>query len=531
MRRRNATVGCLLGLLMAYVVFYAVVLHPDRKQIQAVTTTRTVAFSKVKAANTNITVTVDKAAQMQKSPDKTVGSSSLPEDVRLNFVLILIDDLGWKDLACYGNTFHETPNIDRLASQGMKFTQAYASAPVCSPTRGAILTGRYPARTRVTDWIPGYSVGNSKPMRPPEWTKHLPLEEHSLAHALAGAGYVSASIGKWHLGGPTFWPLGQNFSVNIGGCDMGQPPTYWSPYGIPTLPDGPKGEYLTDRLTLEAIKFINESKEQPFFLYLSHYAVHEPIEAKKDLIDKYEEKAKKEKLHPKPNTAYAAMLESVDDGVGAVIATLNKLMLSNRTVVFFASDNGGLIQVTSNAPLRAGKGSVYEGAYRVPFITTFPGVVPPNTISYTPVNSVDLFPTILEMAGIDLGDYKYLDGVSLVPEFLQQAPLKPRSLFWHYPHYHIIGGATPFGAVRQGDMKLIEFYEDNRVELYNLTADIGETKDLSKSMPDKVVSLRDDLGKWRSCVNAQMPDRNQNQENMKDKRKKKRKFGNIPLKK
>src|SRR4051794_11841195 len=284
-------------------------------------------------------------------------SAAAPEGAA-NVVLILADDLGWTDLSCYGSDFYETPHIDRLARDGMKFTQAYSACTVCSPTRAAILTGKYPARLHVTDWIPGLPPENPK-LLVPDWTKHLPLEETTLARALHPAGYFSASIGKWHLGGEEFWPDKQGFDLNLAGTAASQPTSYFAPYKITTLPEGPKGEYLTDRLGEEAARFLEQHKDKPFFLYFPHFAVHLPVQGKEALVEKY-----RTKRHPgqaQNNAGYAAMIESLDDTVGRIRSKLEELKLADRTIVIFASDNGGRVPTTSNKPLRVGKGSCYEG--------------------------------------------------------------------------------------------------------------------------------------------------------------------------
>jgi arylsulfatase A len=420
-----------------------------------------------------------------------------------NVVFILIDDLGWADVACYGSTFHETPEIDRLARQGMRFTDAYAACCVCSPTRASILTGKYPARLHLTNWIKGFRPANPK-LLDPDWTMHLRHEEVTLAEALKPAGYASAAVGKWHLGDAEYRPETQGFDLNVGGDHRGQPPTYFSPFRIPGVPDGKPGDYLTDRLTDEAEKFMEANRDRPFFLYLSHYAVHTPLQAKKDLTEKYQAKVKPESAQR--NAVYAAMIDSVDESVGRVMRKLDALRIADRTAVFFTSDNGGLASVTSNAPLRAGKGSPWEGGVREPLIVAWPGVVKPGSVCNAPVSSVDYYPTILEMAGA-AGDPRHnaaVDGESIVPLLKQTGSLKRSEVFWHFPHYHG-GGATPYGAVRQGDYKLVEFYEDGRVELYNLKDDIGERRDLAGQMPEKAAALRRRLEGWRRDVGAQMP--------------------------
>jgi len=438
---------------------------------------------------------------------------------RPNFVFILIDDLGWRDVGCYGSTIYQTPNIDRLARQGMRFTDGYAACPVCSPTRASILTGKYPARLHLTDWIAGHKRAWAK-LAIPKWTMYLRHEEVTIAEALKPAGYVSASIGKWHLGGQAYRPETQGFDTNFGGYSRGAPPSYFWPYRIQIIKEGKQGEYLTDRCTDEALKFIEASKDKPFFLYLTHYAVHTPLQAKKGLIDSY--RAKGRPARGQNNATYAAMIHSVDESVGRVMKKLEALGIANRTVIFFMSDNGGLARVTSNAPLRAGKGTMYEGGIREPWIVKWPGVVKPGTKCDVPVISVDFYPTILEMAGVKGDPSHVVDGESNVPLLRRGGGLQREAIFWHYPHYHP-GGATPCGAVRRGDYKLIEFYEDHRVELYNLRKDVGERNDLAKKMPRPAAELRKMLDEWRKAVGAQMPTPNPNYDPEKARHRRRRK--------
>jgi|SRR6516165_314856 arylsulfatase A-like enzyme len=430
---------------------------------------------------------------------------------KLNFVFILIDDMGWKDAGCNGSTFYQTPNIDRLAAQGMRFTDGYAACPVCSPTRASILTGKYPARLHLTDWLPGRADRPSQKLLRPRFRQFLPLEEVTIARALKPMGYVSASIGKWHLGGKPYYPEQHGFDLNIGGTERGSPPSYFFPYknpniSIPILPGGREGEYLTDRLTEEAEKFINQNNNKPFFLYLAHYAVHIPLQAKKDIIAKYQARARPD--DEQNNAIYAAMVESVDESVGRVMRKLDELRIADRTVIFFTSDNGGLsvkegpnTPATSNAPLRAGKGYLYEGGIREPLIIRWPGTAKAGSVCHVPVSSVDFYPTILEMTGLPK---QPVDGESLVPLLKQIGALKRDTLYWHYPHYSNQGG-KPGGAVRRGDYKLIEFYEDGKLEMYNLKEDIGEKNDLAATMPGKVKEMQAILKQWRQGVNAQMP--------------------------
>jgi arylsulfatase A-like enzyme len=422
-----------------------------------------------------------------------------------NIVFFLVDDLGWTDLGCFGSDLYETPNIDRLARQGMKFTAAYSACTVCSPTRAALLTGKYPARLHVTDWIHGHKRPDAK-LTVPKWTEYLPHEEVTVAAALKRAGYATASVGKWHLGDRRAdWPDRHGFDRNVAGYGAGQPPSYFSPYRIPTLTDGPAGEYLTDRLAAEAVRFVEANRERPFFLYFPHYGVHTPLQAKKELVEKFQRKVRPGLRHT--NATYAAMIASVDEAVGRVLAKLDELRLTDRTVVVFTSDNGGLLRSTSNAPLRAGKGSSYEGGVRVPAVVKWPGVTPPDSACAAPIITPDFYPTLLQIAGA-AGDAKHnaaVDGVSLVPLLRDPyAALKREAIYWHYPHYHP-GGATPYGAVRAGRWKLIEFFEDMHVELYDLADDIGEQADLAAKVPEKAAELRDRLHAWRKSVGAQMP--------------------------
>ncbi len=419
---------------------------------------------------------------------------------RPNIVMILTDDLGWTDVGCFGSSFYQTPNIDKLAQRGMKFTSAYASCTVCSPTRASLLTGQYPARLHITDWIPGHTKLADK-MRVPDWTMHLPLEEPNLAKTLGKAGYVSASIGKWHLGGGQYLPDKQGFALNLAGTDKGQPPSYVSPYRIATLPDGPPGEFLTDRESIEATKFIEQHRNEPFFLYLPHHAVHQPIDGKTSVIAKYRETAKPDS--PQHNPKYAALVESVDDSVGRVVAKLEELKLTEKTIVIFTSDNGGLLPVTSNLGIRAGKGSAYEGGVRVPLIYCWPSKIAAGTTSDVPTISADFYPTMLAFTGVSDAAKHTVDGESLEPVLRQSGALKRDAIYWHYPHYHP-GGATPYSAMRAGDWKLIEFFEKPRFELYNLKTDQLEAHDLATEQPDRLKTMSKQLADWRKEVGAQM---------------------------
>lgn len=432
---------------------------------------------------------------------------------RLNVVLIVADDLGWADLGCYGSKYHRTPHLDRLAADGMRFTQAYAAAPVCSPTRAAIISGRHPARVGITDWLPGRADRSDQKLLRPPLANELPADLPTLPGALQKAGYVTGHIGKWHLGGKGAGPTDRGFDVNVAGNQAGSPLSYFAPYVgkngnvIPGLEEAPKGEYLTDRLAAEAERFLDANRDKPFFLYLPHYAVHIPMKAKADLTAKY-------KAGPpgrQGNPVYAAMLESLDDAVGRVRQKLDDLKVADRTLVIFTSDNGGLCTLegpntppTINAPLREGKGFLYEGGIRVPLIVRWPGVTKAGSESATPVVSTDFMPTVLEACGIR--GTEQLDGVSLVP-LLKGGAIDREALHWHYPHYSNQGG-KPSGAIRAGNWKLIEFFEDGRRELFDLKTDPGENRNLAEVKPEVVQKLGDQLVAWRTAVGAKMPEPN-----------------------
>lgn len=449
----------------------------------------------------------------------------------LNFVFFLIDDLGYSDLGCFGSSFYETPNIDRLASQGMIFTDAYAACPVCSPTRASIMTGKYPARTGITDWIPGQR--RTGKLIGPENEMFMKLEEVTLAEAFKEAGYATGFFGKWHLGDKPYRPDKQGFDVNIGGARYGAPGSYFYPYlgrsnrALPGIDSGDRGEYLTDRLTDESLKFLRTVKDSPFLLYLSHYAVHTPLQAKEEMAANFEKKAEELPVLKEPqyidergnnsrrrqdHAVYAAMVKSVDESVGRVMKDLEKLKLADSTAVIFMSDNGGLCTLpkrrgvgpTSNLPLRAGKGWLYEGGIREPVIIKWPGVVKPGGKCSVPVTSTDFYPTMLEMAGLKPRPRQHIDGLSIVPLLKGARSLERDAIYWHYPHYHG-SGWSPGAAVRCGDYKLIEFYEEDAVELYNLREDLGEQNDLAAEMPEKVAQLRRKLAHWQKSVGGDMP--------------------------
>lgn len=465
---------------------------------------------------------------------------------RPNVIFILADDLGYKDLGCYGSTFYETPNIDKLAAKGALFTNAYSACAVSSPSRAAILTGKYPSRLKITDWIGPESSHVKGKMTMPACKHHLPLEEITMAEAFRQVGYSTCFIGKWHLGKSDYFPDKQGFDINIGGIDAGSPPSYFSPYtnetfnktwgwegALPNLVAGPSGEYLTDRLTDEAINFLDTIRGKPFFLYFSHYAVHMPLQAKKELTEKYREKAAKLSPQEIPefirdvngsytrtiqnHAIYAAMIESLDESVGRVMRKLEETGLSENTIIVFVSDNGGLTTSnfqkydftlnpselpTSVLPLRTGKGFYYEGGVRVPVIIYQPGAASNGKKSDVVVTGTDFYPTLLEMCGIRLLKKQHVDGESLLPVLSgKKDKLQRKAIYWHYPHYHGYG-ETPVSAIRKGRYKLIQHFENQKVELYDLETDISEKNDLSSALPGVKADLSKDLEKWRRSVNA-----------------------------
>jgi arylsulfatase A-like enzyme len=442
-------------------------------------------------------------------------------DTPPNVVVLLVDDLGWTDLGCYGSSFYETPNIDRLAAQGVRFTQAYAASCVCSPTRGSLLCGKTPARTHTTDYFGGQ---RKAALLPAAYERQLALEELTLAEALKEHGYRTAFLGKWHLGGEGFLPGDQGFDVNVGGWHAGHPyEGYFAPWGNPQLPDGPQGEYLTDRLTDEALAFLDGVGDDPFLLYFAYYTVHTPLQARADLQARFEaqraalpergdderfgrEEPRKVRL-VQDHAVYAGMVAALDESVGRVLAKLDERGLADDTLVVLFSDNGGLStsegHPTSNLPLRAGKGWLYEGGIREPLIVRGPGVAGAGRVIDAPVISHDLMPTVLELCGLPPRPAQHLDGVSFAPALAGDAQPE-RELCWHYPHYGNQGG-RPSGALRSGDWKLIEFFEDERVELYDLAHDLGEQRDLAAQEPERAAALRARLHAWRAEVGARMP--------------------------
>ena len=490
------------------------------------------------------------------------------EEDRPNVVFFLVDDLGWRDLGCYDSTFYKTPNIDQFAKESMRFTQAYAACHVCSPTRASILTGKYPARLRLTDWLPGRKDFEFQKLKNARVAQQLPLEEVTIAEVLKKHGYRTAHIGKWHLGEEPFGPLAQGFDVQIPRWNKGWPKAgYHAPFQLEGLADSP-GDYLTDRLTDEALRFIEANRNEPFFLYLSHFAVHDPIEGRADLVKKYEAKLKRHEADASPrrfalegnpdvegqltatspnasdvdekylgfrllpdrtvkikqlqdNVQFAAMVESVDDSLGRILKRLTELGLNERTIVIFTSDNGGMSAAnfgnptrvispakldtaysTSNVPLRGGKGWLYEGGIRVPLVVRWPGKGR-SGVCDVPVVSTDFYPTLLEMTGIASRDRIETDGVSFVPLLTGDADLTREAIYWHFPHYSNHGMQSPGGAIRCGDYKLLEYFENGRVQLFNLRTDPGEQHNLADVEPERVARLKTMLQAWRKEVNAQ----------------------------
>jgi arylsulfatase A-like enzyme len=498
-------------------------------------------------------------------------ANSHQKPARPNIVFFLVDDLGWADVACYGSTFHETPNIDRLASQGVRFTNAYSVCHVCSPARGSILTGKYPARTGLSDWISGRrDFPFQKMLNVPNVLK-LPFEEITIAEALRAHGYVTAAIGKWHLGNDPSSPEAHGFDHRVPHFNGGVARGFYAPFTFAKL-DGPKDEYLTDRLAKEAVHFINDHKDQPFFLYLAHYSVHDPIQGRPDLVEKYEAKLAKMKPQSGPdfileanpdartpltrqqldqmiqqpefagygvmpqgtvkikqkqdNTHFAAMVESVDMSLGSILQALEKHNLTDNTLVVFYSDNGGMSGMnignpnrtvnneqldkafsTSNLPMRGAKGWLYEGGIRVPLIVKWPGKGKAGITSDTPVTSTDMYPTMLEVAGLKPMPEQHVDGKSLAP-ILKGGEINRDAIYWHFPHYSNHGMEPPCGAVRAGDWKLIEYYENGTLQLFNLKNDLAELRDLATRESDKAAELRAMLHAWRDEVGAKMNEPN-----------------------
>ena len=426
-----------------------------------------------------------------------------------NVLFILIDDMGWMDLGCQGNKNLRTPNIDNLAKGGMRFTDAYAPAPVCSPTRAAIITGQSPARLQITNHLPHqdrFTPKDSK-LLPAKMLNHLSLESETLAERLKkDAHYATAFIGKWHLytgRDKKYNPLNQGFDINIGGCSYGGPPTFFDPYRIDFLPDRKEGEYLPNRLADEAIAFISEqnSKDKPFFVALWNYTVHWPMEAPDKLVEKY----KNLPVKGYRDYRYAAMIEAMDIAIGKVLKSLDDLNIAQETLVIFTSDNGPFGGVGDASPLRADKGHLYEGGIRVPLIVRWPGKVEAGAVEETPVILTDLHPTILSATGLDLNSTIPNDGHNLLPLLKGKEKLKNRAVYWHYPNFAFHRDNRLGSAIREGDHKLIHFYDTDSVELYNLKNDISEKNDLSGKMPQLASRLKNKLKVWLQDSGAVMP--------------------------
>ena len=480
-------------------------------------------------------------------PSDPVGSPATAQ-VR-NVVWIIVDDLGWRDIGVAGSTFYETPHIDRFAAEGMRFTQFNTASGVCSPTRASFMTGKHPARVDITNWIGGRQSGM---LLQADYERQLALEEVTSGEAFRDAGYATAYMGKWHLGRDRdYHPDAQGFETTVAVNGAGSPATYFYPYrrdepsanNVPDLEDGADGEYLTDRLTDEAVEFMRAHAGEPFFLVLSHYAVHTPIESKDELTAKYGQKATALSANPEPfapegedatsktrqdRPDYAGMIESTDESIGRILDTLEELGIADDTAIVFVSDNGGLSTLfsqytsapTSTMPLRAGKGWLYEGGIRAPLIIKWPGVTDRlgsstersgdgagGSTSDVPTTSMDLYPTLLEMVGLPARPEQHVDGLSLAPLLRGADKLQRDALFWHFPHYHGSGN-RPSGAVRLGDLKLVEWFEDGRTELYDLSVDPYEQNDLAASNPKETTRLSGMLDRWRVEVGANMPTAN-----------------------
>lgn len=443
-----------------------------------------------------------------------------------NIVFVVVDDLGWSDLGCYGSDLHETPNLDKLAEKSLVFTNSYAAAPVCSPTRASIMTGKYPARLNFTIWSEAASVAERKNQEiykflPPQTIENLPLEEVTLAEKLKENGYLTAHVGKWHIGDFPHFPETQGFDVSVAASQRGAPPTFFYPYkgfafgelrfvgGLGSDPDGNyftnrKGEYLTDRLTDEALKIIKDAGSRPFFLNLCYYSVHTPIEAKRPDVARFKNKLSPGLHHQ--NETYAAMVKSVDDNIGRLLKKIDQLGIAENTVVIIISDNGGYINkyknkvVTNNFPLRSGKGSLYEGGIRIPTIISIPNYPMKVKTIDIPISTIDFFPTIMDLLGVT--DFPKMDGKSFLSAIKgdPDESIQNREIYWHYPHYYPT--TTPVSAIRQGHWKMLEYLEDGHLELYNLDSDLGELKNLAESEPDKTTELLEKLHRWKTETNA-----------------------------
>jgi arylsulfatase A-like enzyme len=431
-------------------------------------------------------------------------------DDRPNIVVIMADDLGWSDLHCQGNELLDTPNIDHLAEQGMRFTDAYAAAPVCTPTRAAMMTGLAPARLAITNHAPGNPdfVSDKTGLRGAAWTTYLALDQVTIAERLRAAGYQTGFIGKWHLshrpGGddagkyePRLRPEHQGFDSNVGGCSYGGPPSYFEPYRIPNITPRRDGDYLPERLADEAIGFLEHNQDKPFFLCWWNYSVHYPIQAPEDLVAKYKSRGGLE------NPGYAAMIEGMDTAIGRVLKSLRELNLESNTLLIFTSDNGSLF---GNQPLRRNKGHLYEGGIRVPWIVRWPGHVPAASTCRTPVISMDTVPTILDAVGLKY-DAAAIDGESLLPLLKQTGTLKRNALYFHYPNYAFHKSNRLGAVIRQDQYKLIRWYDDDSVELYDLVGDLSEKTNIAGKHPELTAKLRVKLDTWLTEAGARMPEK------------------------
>ena len=469
----------------------------------------------------HVSVVVFFALSMLACQNKKSKSGATP-----NILLIVADDLGWRDIRCYGNDLVETPNLDQLANEGIRFSNAYASCTVCSPTRAALLTGKNPVTVNITDYIPGKQFErNSRGITPtekllvPEFNHELPLQDTTLAEILKTAGYTTISIGKWHLGGEGYLPVNQGFDINIAGNHKGMPPSYYYPYTaerfnfeITHLELNDDSLYLTDRLGNEAVQFIHDHAEEKFFMYLPFYTVHTPWEGRPDLVEKYTEVVENNNDSISRDPHFLAMIESLDQNVGKVLNALERNHLAENTLVIFVSDNGGLFikrddQVFGswNYPLRGGKGTLYEGGLRVPTILRWPGNIKPGQVSDELMISTDILPTILEAVNQPIN--LQTEGVSLWQHVTAEQPVEREKFFWHYPHYH---RTKPGSVIRDGDYKCIYYYEDERIELYNLKNDPGETNNLAGKMPEKSEKLKAQLDSWLKLNHANFPKSNSN---------------------
>jgi arylsulfatase A len=437
-----------------------------------------------------------------------------------NFLFILADDLGWSQIGCYGGNYYETPNIDRLAREGMRFTDAYAACPVCSPTRASIMTGKYPARLHLTDFIAGGSFPYEK-YNQPEWRKYLPLEEVTIAEVLKAEGYATASFGKWHLSIDKKPPKSLPFNPDKQGFDE-----YFVTYKPTAKTDPENDAHNVEVITQKSLDFMERHKDETFFLYVTHNTIHAPVMGKKRLVEKYKNKPGSDL--PQNNPVLGAMIEELDNSTGKLLKKLDELKIADKTIVIFFGDNGGLEKDAKQTPLRSGKANLYEGGIREPLIVRWPGVVRPASTCSEPVTSVDFFPTLLEIAGVKDKTEKTIDGISLLPLLAQKGRLNRPGIYWHYPHYHS-SSIGPCGAVRAGDYKLIEWFDEsicgpgNEFELYNLKNDIGEQNNLAKRMSERVEQLKKMLSNWRSEVNAQMLSPNPDYDSEKAKKSGKRK--------